>query len=110
MYSATGWNQLGLKLGLYATTLSEIESDNNGKVKNCLMECLRAWLSQRDDVELKGGPKMSSLINALRKTGNNAIAIALEKEIPEKENEDIVEASAPSSVNVLRNRVNAPGM
>ncbi|XP_019859972.1 PREDICTED: uncharacterized protein LOC109588235 [Amphimedon queenslandica] len=70
----TKWKTLGVHLGLYHTTLDAIKADH-GNVKDCLMECMAAWLKGKDKVREKGGPSWSSLATALEKIGANDIAI-----------------------------------
>ena len=74
-FDYTGWYQLGLHLGLYEPTLKAIEQDCRGKVKECLMECISAWLKEEDNVkETGGGPSWLSLVSALETMGENQIA------------------------------------
>ncbi|XP_019857115.1 PREDICTED: uncharacterized protein LOC109585464 [Amphimedon queenslandica] len=68
------WKTLGVHLGLYHTTLEAIKADYRS-VKDCLMECMAAWLKGEDKVREKGGPSWSSLATALEKIGANDIAI-----------------------------------
>ena len=68
------WKELGLSLGLHPTTLGAIEVDYSGSVKQRLLECMAAWLQEKDKVKEKGGPSWSSLATALKKIGANNIA------------------------------------
>ena len=73
-FDYTGWYQLGLYLGLYDPTLKAIEQDYK-KVKECLMECISAWLKEEDNVkETGGGPSWLSLVSALQAMGEDQIA------------------------------------
>lgn len=82
-YSESEWNALGLALGLHKNTLDSIESDNN-KASNCLRATLSAWLNQKDSVDNKGGPTISSLIEALRNTNNKRVANKVEEALKPK--------------------------
>ena len=68
-YDGVNFDELGLFLGLLHTTLSVIEANHRGDVNRCLKECLVAWLEQADDVQVRGGPILHSLLAALRKLG-----------------------------------------
>ena len=73
-FTATNRYRLGLQLGLSANTLDVIEKKWNGDASRCLLEYLKEWLRQVDDVLKKGGAKISVLIKALRKIGENVTA------------------------------------
>ena len=79
-YSGTSYYDLGLHLGLSSRTLDIIAKANAGDVNSCLRECLKAWLEQADDVKSNGGPTHYSLIKALRKIEQNAVADGIDKE------------------------------
>ena len=79
-YSGTSYYELGLHLGLLSRTLDIIKENNAGDVNSCLRECLKAWLEQADDVKSNGGPTYYSLIKALRKIEQNAVADGIDKE------------------------------
>ena len=83
-YSGTSYYDLGLHLGLSTRTLDIIAKDNAGDVNSCLRECLKAWLEQADDVKSNGGPTHYSLIKALRKIEQNAVADGIHKESKKK--------------------------
>ena len=83
-YSDDHYYDLGLRLGLLAPTLNVIKANNTRDVSSCLRECLRAWLEQRDNVKSKGGPTYDSLIQALRKMGENAVADGIDKNCEEQ--------------------------
>ena len=73
-FDYTGWYTLGLYLGLYEHTLKAIEQDYK-KVKECLRECISAWLKEEDNVkETGGGPSWLSLFSALETMGEDQIA------------------------------------
>ena len=67
------WYDLGLKLGLYDTTLSDIES-NYSKVEDRLGECLVKWLEGADGVDAKGGPSWTTLAKALENCNKKSTA------------------------------------
>ena len=79
-YSGTSYYELGLHLGLSPRILDIIKENNAGDVNSCLRECLKAWLEQADDVKSNGGPTHYSLIKALRKIEQNAVADGIDKE------------------------------
>ena len=68
------WKELGLHLGLYMSTLDEIDDKCRGNPRKCLQECLASWLRKEDKVTSKGGPTWTSLATALDKIGEHKIA------------------------------------
>ena len=72
------WEDLGLKLGLYHPTLQTIKAEFSGNVNGAFTQCLLLWLKGQDDVAKNGGATWKSLVNAIRKMGNNALADAIE--------------------------------
>ena len=68
------WIPLGLALGLDYSTLQRIEREKMGRIEECKMEMLSAWLQQKDDVVEKALPSWSMLENALRRIGENKVA------------------------------------
>ena len=68
-YDGVNFDEFDLFLGLLHATLSVIEANHRGDVNRCLKECLVAWLEQADDVQVRGGPILHSLLAALRKLG-----------------------------------------
>ena len=66
------WKEIGLKLGLYSSTLEAIESEkcNNGRTDHdqCLYSVLTTWLHRKDDVG-KIGISWSVLVQALQSIG-----------------------------------------
>ena len=62
----SSWKSLGLQLGLYQTTLDDIDAKNRGDPRKCIQECLAAWLKEEDKVIEKGGTNRDSLTNALK--------------------------------------------
>ena len=73
------WTLLGLALGLDYTTLQGIEREKTGRIKECKMEMLSAWLQQKDDVVEKALPTWNALRTALRKIGESTVADELPK-------------------------------
>ena len=68
------WTPLGLALGLDYSTLQRIEREKMGRIEECKMEILSAWLQQKDDVVEEALPSWSSLKNALIRIGENKVA------------------------------------
>ena len=83
-YSVVNYYDLGLLLGLHSHTLNVIKADNRD-VRSCLRECVASWLQQADNVDSEGGPSYESLIKALRKMGENAVADGIERDINSKD-------------------------
>ena len=73
------WTPLGLALGLDYSTLQRIEREKMGRIEECKMEMLSAWLEQKDDVVEEALPSWSSLKTALEKIGENKVASELSK-------------------------------
>ena len=76
---STSYYDLGLYLGLLPGTLDVIKENNKGDVNASLRECLKTWLQQADDVKSVGLPSYYSLIQALRKLGENAVADGIDR-------------------------------
>ena len=83
-YSGTDYHKLGLHLGLSSRTLDIIKENNPRDVESCLRECLTKWLEQADDVKSNGVPTHYSLIKALRKIEQNAVADVIDKKSKKK--------------------------
>ena len=73
------WTPLGLALGLDYSTLQRIEREKMGRIEECKMEMLSAWLQQKDDVVEKALPTWNTLRMELRKIGENTVADELPK-------------------------------
>ena len=71
------WLDLGLRLGIWKTTLNNIEEQYPRNVNRCLIECVSLWLTKVDDVDK---PTLESLSNALRRIKANAVADKLDQE------------------------------
>ena len=61
---------LGLKLGLYHSTLKKIETDVR-TVNKCKREMLAAWLKEEDNSKDR---TWSTLVNAVHKTNHHSLA------------------------------------
>ena len=73
--SCAVWHNLGLQLGLYESTLVDIEADHRGISVNCFRACIAAWLRREDKVrEIEDGPSWLSLVSALKTLKKNSIA------------------------------------
>ena len=68
------WDTLGLYLGLYQPTLAVIELECRGNPRECLRECMSAWLRGEDEVRDTDGPSWLSLVSALDAIGEHHIA------------------------------------
>ena len=79
-FSAPHYYKLGLNLGLSANTLDIIEADYKGDSTRCLLECLKAWLRQTDQVKERGGPSHYALIKALRMSEEITVADGIDRE------------------------------
>ena len=80
LFCKADWEDLGLKLGLYQPTLRTIAKQFSGDINGAFRRCLELWLLEEDGVDKNGGAKWKSLIKAIRKMGNKALANAIEKE------------------------------
>ena len=89
-YSGVSFYNLGLHLGLSPVTLDVITINNKGDIDGCLRECLKSWLLRVDDIaKPKDGRTISSLVIALRKLGENAVADGIDAESKFNKNEYI---------------------
>ena len=77
-FPANNYYDFGLRLGLLAGTLDIIENDHKGDATRCLLEVLKAWLQQSDEVQGKGGCTITTLVKALEILGKNATASGIE--------------------------------
>ena len=73
-FPARKFHELGLRLGLLKRTLDTIEMDKMGDPDESLRECLSKWLDRVDNVDIRGGPTIDSLSNALSTMGQTAVA------------------------------------
>ena len=72
--SCAVWQELGLQLGLYDSTLKDIREDCRGESEKCFHECMSAWLKGKDKVRKKEGPSWLALVSALSTIGEYSIA------------------------------------
>ena len=70
MFGPVKWQSLGLKLGLYITTLNVI-SRTIGNSDDHLMQTIQKWLEKTDGVK---ETTWQILIDAVKSTGDNATA------------------------------------
>ena len=75
------WKVLGLELGIPYPTIERIDTDEGGKVMQCRIEMLVAWLKQNYDVDEFGYPSWSILKKALKNIDENKVA----SQLPEKQ-------------------------
>ena len=66
------WDQLGLKLGLFNSTLKSIKATYSNDPAKCLTDMLSHWLNRADHVDIKGGPTLNTLALALKEMGYTA--------------------------------------
>ena len=74
------WREFGLGLGLSYTTIENIEANNPKDVESCFRECLVHWLRREDNVDEKGLPTLSRLVEVLEEIGDKATAEKLREE------------------------------
>lgn len=79
-FSEADYYALGLNLGLSKETIDEIEREHKKDAAKCLLECLKYWLQQTDDVKSKGGPTIFALNKALLEMRENKVADGIHKE------------------------------
>ena len=70
MFGAVNWENLGLSLGLYSTTL-EVIGKTNGDANDYLKSTIKKWTEKQDNVK---GVTWPILIDAVKRTGNKAAA------------------------------------
>ena len=70
MFGPVKWQSLGLKLGLYKTTLDVI-AHKNGDANEYLMQTIQEWLEKKDGVK---ETTWQILIDAVKRTGDKATA------------------------------------
>ena len=68
------WFELGLQLGLYKPTLSNIQANYPRGNNACLTECIARWLQRADGVDSKGGANYDALAEALEEMGEKSTA------------------------------------
>lgn len=75
-FSPVHYYKLGLRLGLSSSTLDTIEANHKGDVTRCLIECLKAWLRQADNVKES---THHALIKALKEIEEVTIADGIDR-------------------------------
>ena len=68
------WKELGLQLGLLYPSLERIDREQRGRISDCKIDMLSAWLEQQDNVSQRGVPSWSVLRVALVRIGEIEIA------------------------------------
>ena len=79
-FSAGNYYELGLSLGLHKKTMDDIEKEHKKDATKCLLECLKFWLKESDDVNSNGGPTIFALNRALLQMGEDKVANWIHKE------------------------------
>ena len=79
IHSLVEWKRLGLQLGLLYPTLEKIDREQHGRIDDCIMEMLSAWLQRKDNVSLEGIPSWSMLKDALNEIGEKELADKINK-------------------------------
>ena len=74
VHNLNEWKRLGIQLGLLFPTLKKIDREQHGRINDCIMEMLSAWLQQEDIVSQEGIPSWSTLKDALNKIGEKELA------------------------------------
>ena len=68
------WKELGLQLGLLYPSLERIDREQRGRISDCKIDMLSAWLQQQDNILQTGLPSWTVLRAALIRIGENEIA------------------------------------
>ena len=71
-FDVTKYEEIGLSLGLFKTTINAIKEECRGDPRKCLMEILAKWLSCVDKVNKKGIPTWFTLMEKIRLIDNAA--------------------------------------
>ena len=78
-FAASNYYLFGQHLGLSAHTLGIIaENHSRGDATRCLLEVLKAWLQQSNEVQEKGSSTITTLVKALKTLGKNSAANGIE--------------------------------
>ncbi|XP_019860159.1 PREDICTED: uncharacterized protein LOC109588432 isoform X1 [Amphimedon queenslandica] len=88
-FSQGEWKPLGRALGLGYDTLKAIEAEYPGDEQGRLRQCLVKWLERADAVDVRGGPRMTSLCAALEDIGDKAAADYIMKNIINKDSPEL---------------------
>ena len=74
-FNKSRWKTLGRKLGLKSGLLQKINSDyRRDGVEECFHQVLEEWLKRNHDVDRFGPPTWYSLANAVKRSGDAALA------------------------------------
>ena len=74
-HDLNNWKELGLQLGLLLLpTLEKIDREQQGRISDCKIHMLSAWLKQQDNVAQKGVPSWNVLRAALWRMREHVIA------------------------------------
>ena len=75
------WWPLGIQLRIHNSTIERIDSEERGKVEQCMIKMLTAWLKQEYNVHKFGSPSWSILKKALENIDENKVA----SQLPQKQ-------------------------
>ena len=73
IHDLNDWKELGIQLGLLYPSLERIDREQRGRISDCKINMLSAWLQQQDNVSQRGVPSWSVLRAALKQMGENEI-------------------------------------
>lgn len=65
-FDVTKYEEIGLYLGLFKTTIDAIKEEYRGDPQKCFMQILAKWLSRVDKVNKKGIPTWFTLIKKIQ--------------------------------------------
>ena len=65
-FDVTKYEEIGLSLGLFKTTIDAIKEEYRGNPQKCFMQILGKWLSRVDKVNKKGIPTWFTLIKKIQ--------------------------------------------
>ena len=71
-FDVTNYEEIGLSLGLFKTTINAIKEECRGNPHKCLRQVFEKWLSRVDKVNNKGIPTWFTLIKKIRLIDNAA--------------------------------------
>ena len=71
-FDVTKFEEIGLSLGLFLSTINAIKEEYRGNPQKCFMQILAKWLSCVDKVNKKGVPTWVTLIEKIRLIDNAA--------------------------------------
>lgn len=76
-FPSSNWQELGLQLGLYYSTLQDIDAKYMRDPKKCLTECLAMWFQKEDKVKEKGDPSWAALALGMEAIGYHRVAVKI---------------------------------